>query len=194
VARRHDPQVSAHEIDRVFLPYATGLYVMHPNDGLDVVQSDPDSQAFRRGLSAWRGHRKDVEPALKSMRMVKDQQEMALIRKAVDASVAGHLAAMRAVRPGRHEYEIAALMQYELQMRGCERLPYPAIVASGNHSPTPIMMRIPARWEMVTWFSSMLAGNTRSMLPTLLVPRKVRKLKIDGLSSAISGFPPHEVL
>jgi Xaa-Pro aminopeptidase len=112
----------------------TGLYVMHPNDSLNVVQSDPDSQAFRRGLSAWRGRQIDAEPALKSMRMVKGQQELALIRKAVDASVASHLAAMRAVRPGRHEYEIAALMQYELQMRGCERLAYPAIVASGIHS------------------------------------------------------------
>jgi Xaa-Pro aminopeptidase len=59
---------------------------------------------------------------------------MALVRKAVDASVAGHLAAMRAVRPGRLEYEIAAWMQYELQMRGCERLASPAIVASGIHS------------------------------------------------------------
>jgi Xaa-Pro aminopeptidase len=101
---------------------SNGLYVMHPSGGLDAVQS------------AWRGRRMDLEPALKSMRMVKDQQEMVLIRTAVDASVAGHLAAMKAVKPGRHEYEIAALMQYELQTRGCERLAYPAIVASGIHS------------------------------------------------------------
>lgn len=112
---------------------STGLYVIHSNDNSDL-RSDPDSLALRHGLSFWRGRRIDVEPSLKSMRMVKDQQEMALIRKVIDASIAGHFAAMRAVRPGRHEYEIAAMMQYELQMRGCERLAYPAIVGSGMNS------------------------------------------------------------
>jgi Xaa-Pro aminopeptidase len=56
------------------------------------------------------------------------------IRKAIAGSVAAHLAAMRVMKPGRHEYEIAALMQYELQMRGCERLAYRAIVGSGINS------------------------------------------------------------
>ena len=38
---------------------------------------------------------------LASLRTVKDAGEVALIRKAVDASVAAHFAAMKAVKPER---------------------------------------------------------------------------------------------
>jgi Xaa-Pro aminopeptidase len=68
------------------------------------------------------------------MRMVKSQAELALIRKAVEASVDAHLAAMKAVRPGVWEYEIAALMNYEYARRGSEWPSYPPIVGSGFYS------------------------------------------------------------
>ena len=76
----------------------------------------------------------DVKPMLSSLRTVKDAGETALIRKAADASVAGHLAAMKAVKPGVKEYEIAALMNYEWQKRGCEGPSYSSIVGSGHNS------------------------------------------------------------
>jgi Xaa-Pro aminopeptidase len=76
----------------------------------------------------------DVKPLLTPMRMVKDAGEMALIRKAVDASVAAHFAAMHAVRPGMNEREVAALMHYEFERRGCERPAYEPIVGAGVHS------------------------------------------------------------
>jgi Xaa-Pro aminopeptidase len=77
----------------------------------------------------------EVKPLLTSLRMVKDAGELALIRKAVDASVAAHMAAMRTVKPGVGEREVAALMQYEFEHRGCERPAYEPIVASGPRSP-----------------------------------------------------------
>jgi len=76
----------------------------------------------------------DVKLILASLRTVKDAGEVALIRKAVDASVAAHKAAMKAVKPGVTEYEIAALMQYEWGRRGCERPAYASIVGSGHNS------------------------------------------------------------
>jgi Xaa-Pro aminopeptidase len=76
----------------------------------------------------------DVRPLLTHMRMVKSPAELALIRKAVEASVDAHLAAMKAVRPGVWEYEIAALMKYEFERRGCEWPSYPPIVGSGFYS------------------------------------------------------------
>jgi Xaa-Pro aminopeptidase len=56
------------------------------------------------------------------------------VRKATDASVAAHLAAMHAVKPGMTEREISALMQYEFGKRGCERPAYSPIVGSGFNS------------------------------------------------------------
>ncbi len=76
----------------------------------------------------------DVKPMLTSLRTTKDAGEVALIRKAVDASAAAHIAAMKAVKPNVKEYEIAALMQYEWGKRGCERPSYAPIVGSGHNS------------------------------------------------------------
>jgi len=76
----------------------------------------------------------DVKPMLSSLRTVKDAGETALIRKAVDASVAAHFAAMKAVKPNVTEYEISGLMQYEWTRRGCERPSYSPIVGSGHNS------------------------------------------------------------
>ena len=76
----------------------------------------------------------DVKPMLSSLRTVKDAGEIALLRKAVDASVAAHFAAMKAVKANLKEYEISALMQYEWDRRGCERPSYAPIVGSGHNS------------------------------------------------------------
>ena len=76
----------------------------------------------------------DVKPLLSSLRTVKDKGEIELIRKATDATVAAHLAAMRAMKPGITEREISALLQYEWGKRGCERLSYAPIVGAGFNS------------------------------------------------------------
>ncbi len=76
----------------------------------------------------------DLKPMLSSLRTSKDPDEVGLIRKAVDASVAAHLAAVKAVKPSVNEREISALMQYEWGRRGCERPAYAPIVGSGIHS------------------------------------------------------------
>ncbi len=76
----------------------------------------------------------DLRPILTRMRMVKSPGEIDLIRKAADASIEAHLAAMKAVRPGVWEYQIAALMKYEFERRGCEWPAYPPIVGSGFYS------------------------------------------------------------
>jgi Xaa-Pro aminopeptidase len=76
----------------------------------------------------------DLKPMLSSLRTSKDPDEVGLIRKAVDTSVAAHLAALKAVKPSVNEREISALMQYEWGRRGCERPAYAPIVGSGIHS------------------------------------------------------------
>jgi Xaa-Pro aminopeptidase len=76
----------------------------------------------------------DIRPLLSSLRTVKDAGEIELVRKATNASIAAHLAAIRAIRPGVTEREISALMQYEWGRRGCERPAYAPIVGSGFYS------------------------------------------------------------
>ena len=75
-----------------------------------------------------------MRQSIAHMRAVKSGGEIALIRKAVEASVDAHLAAMKAVKPGAWEYQIAALMQYTFSREGCEWPSYPPIVGSGFFS------------------------------------------------------------
>ncbi|MGA8618758.1 MAG: aminopeptidase P N-terminal domain-containing protein [Candidatus Sulfotelmatobacter sp.] len=107
------------------------LYTDVPSNGETSSSSQP--LGFLKRLNAYLVFQ-DVKPMLSSLRTTKDAGEIALIRKAVDASVAAHFAAFQAVKPNVNEREISALMQYEWGRRGCERVAYAAIVGSGFYS------------------------------------------------------------
>jgi len=79
---------------------------------------------------------RDLRPMVDSMRVVKDADEISRLRRAVDISVAGHLAAMRAARPGMYEYEIEAVLEDGFRRNGADRVGYPSIVGSGPNSTT----------------------------------------------------------
>jgi Xaa-Pro aminopeptidase len=76
----------------------------------------------------------DIAPAIASLRQIKSPGEIALLQKAVDASVDAHFAAMRMMRPGLFEYQIAARMKEVHEMEGCTREAYAPIVGAGLYS------------------------------------------------------------
>ena len=77
---------------------------------------------------------RDVTPVLDAMRQVKSAGELALLQKAVDLSVDAHLDAMKRVRPGLFEYQVAARMKEIHEMGGCEREAYAPVVGTGFNS------------------------------------------------------------
>ncbi len=79
---------------------------------------------------------RNLLPIVDSMRVVKDADEIARLRRAVEISVAGHVAAMRAARPGMYEYEMEAVLEEGFRGNGADRLGYPSIVGSGPNSTT----------------------------------------------------------
>jgi Xaa-Pro aminopeptidase len=79
---------------------------------------------------------RNLLPIVDSMRAVKDADEIARLRIAVNISVAGHLAAMRAARPGMYEYELEAVLEEGFRRNGADRVGYPSIVGSGPNSTT----------------------------------------------------------
>jgi Xaa-Pro aminopeptidase len=79
---------------------------------------------------------RNLRPLVDSMRLVKDADEIARMRKAIDISAAGQVAAMQAVRPGVWEYEIEAALEAAFRRNGADRLGYPSIVGSGPNSTT----------------------------------------------------------
>jgi len=79
---------------------------------------------------------RNLLPIVDSMRVVKDADEIARLRRAVNISVAGHIAAMRVARPGMYEYELEATLEDGFRRNGADRLGYPSIVGSGPNSTT----------------------------------------------------------
>jgi Xaa-Pro aminopeptidase len=77
-----------------------------------------------------------VDPAevLHEMRLIKDEEDLALLRRAVDISADGHMAALRGLRPTHYEYEIEATLRYVFRRHGSPRPGYPPIVASGPNA------------------------------------------------------------
>jgi Xaa-Pro aminopeptidase len=107
------------------------IYTDMPASGEDSNKLEP--LVFLKRTNSFLSFQ-DVKPMIHALRTYKDGREVALIRKAVDASVVAHFAAFKAVKPNVTEREISALMQYEWGKRGCERPAYAPIVGSGFSS------------------------------------------------------------
>lgn len=73
----------------------------------------------------------DVRELTKQLRWAKDAGEIALLRKAADASIKAQEDAIRAIRPGVNERVISGILTSTLLANGCERPSYPSIVGSG---------------------------------------------------------------
>lgn len=115
------------------------------------VQIDPttrDEAVIQRlrGDSARIGLR-NLRPVVDSMRLVKDAQEVAVLRRAARISAEAHADLMRDARDGMMEYELEAILEAGFRRRGGDRLGYPSIVGSGFNATTLHYMdnRSPAR-------------------------------------------------
>lgn len=76
----------------------------------------------------------NIEPFIHEMRLRKSPAEIALMRKAAEASVAGHKRAIKACRPGLFEYELEAELLYEFYRHGCRSSAYPSIIGGGANA------------------------------------------------------------
>ena len=77
---------------------------------------------------------KDVSPAVGTLRAIKSPGELALIQKAIDPSIDAQFQAMRMMRPGLYEYQVAARMVEIHDYAGCETEAYAPIVGTGFNS------------------------------------------------------------
>ncbi len=77
---------------------------------------------------------RDLRAELDEMRLIKDDNEIAIMRRAADISSEAHVRAMLATRPGLFEYEAEAELLYTFRRHGAEAPAYPSIVASGPNA------------------------------------------------------------
>jgi Xaa-Pro aminopeptidase len=77
---------------------------------------------------------RELSAAIDEMRLVKDEHELAIMRRAGAISAAAHVRAMRTVRPGMPEYRVEAELLHEFRAHGAQAPAYTSIVAGGANA------------------------------------------------------------
>jgi Xaa-Pro aminopeptidase len=105
--------------------------------------------------------------------MIKDRDEIALIRDAVNLGARLLDTALRAIRPGIAEAQVAAELEYAARVAGAEAMSFETIVAAGTRSALPhgvaSTAAIPARGFVVLDFGVILQGYCSDMTRTVHV-------------------------
>ena len=73
----------------------------------------------------------DATPTIERMRVVKDDHEIAALRRAAEISAEGLVEAMRRIEPGMNDLEVAGIMEWVWKREGSPRPSFAPIVASG---------------------------------------------------------------
>ena len=106
-------------------------------------------------------------------RIIKDADEISLIRAAVDLGCDLFDTALKAIRPGAPETEVAAEMEYQARKRGASAMSFDTIIAAGERSALPhgraSAHPIPPKGFVVCDFGVILAGYCSDMTRTVHV-------------------------
>ena len=76
----------------------------------------------------------DASSKVGNQRLIKDEDEIEIMKKACQISAEAHLEAMKFVKPGLTEQEMEAFYQYEFSKRGGRFSAYTPIVAGGENA------------------------------------------------------------
>ena len=85
-------------------------------------------------LAAPQAKLKDIRTQINTLRQIKSPGEIAFLKQAIDLSVDSHFEAMRLMRPGLYEYQVAAKMVEVHAWGGSEAEGYAPIVGAGPNS------------------------------------------------------------
>lgn len=76
---------------------------------------------------------KAINGIMRDLRGIKTEEELKLIRKAVNISTVGQIEVMKAMHPGMSETEIQGIHEFVFKKYGSEYEGYPSIVGAGNN-------------------------------------------------------------
>ncbi len=77
---------------------------------------------------------KDLSPILDEMRLIKDENEIKMIRKATQVAGMAIIESMRSTNPGIYEYQLDAAAKYIFYMHGAQGDGYSSIIGGGTNA------------------------------------------------------------
>jgi len=118
---------------------------------------------------------RETQGLVERARMVKDADEIALLRSAAVFGASLFDRALEVIRPGVTENEVAAEMEYAARRGGAEQMSFPTIIAAGKRSALPhgraSAVAIPSRGFVVCDFGVILTGYCSDRTRTVHVGR-----------------------
>ena len=111
--------------------------------GLDLSKNDwdqADDEAYKVAAFLSKQYPQlsvvNLHPTLAMLRMIKDEDELELMRKAQTATIVAVKSMMRYCRPGINETELEGAFDFGLMRQGIREHAFPTICASGQNSTT----------------------------------------------------------
>ncbi|MDI6775884.1 MAG: Xaa-Pro peptidase family protein [Syntrophales bacterium] len=136
-ARQEAPEVKVFEYqDKI-----DGIVTAILNDGAKTVGFEAQAisyDTYARLKDSLKGAKlKPISDEIGTIRAIKDEREIALIRKAAEIS-SGALTSVRdLIRPGVRERDIAIDLEFKMRHNGAEQVSFATIVASGTNTTLP---------------------------------------------------------
>jgi Xaa-Pro aminopeptidase len=136
---------------------------------------------------------------IEQLRIVKDLEELENIKEAIKRAEEAFIAIKPRIKPGITEQAVALRLEKELKKRGCRRIPFDIIVASGRHSSMPHAGQTDKKLEkgdfvIIDWGGE-ADGYYSDMTRTLLIagPDMSLKKKIYDIVNQARGKAIREV-
>lgn len=119
---------------------ATSIRLPLPGDSLYAPNGIPRPLTIEQQFARAIGERfprlplVDVTPDIHRLRLVKDDYEIAALRRAADISARSLRTLMQSVKPGMNDLEAAGILESEWKRLGSPRAAFAPIVGSGPHA------------------------------------------------------------
>ncbi len=130
----------AHDFEKIlqFIAFEVdGIYLGH-NEHIKRVTLNQETQQDR--MIKWCKEKYPLHQYYRAakitreLRQIKSEEELTLIKKAIDISIRGFYKVLKAVKPNIKEFELEAELTYELIKNGGTRHAFKPIVASGKNA------------------------------------------------------------
>lgn len=140
------------------------------SEHITVDARDQFKRLLRTGVAL-----KSAPDFVQQARLLKDENEIACLRTAALMGAGLFDTALKTIRPGVKEVEVAAEMEYAARLGGAEGMSFETIIASGRRSALPhgraSQSEIPSTGFVVCDFGVILSGYCSDMTRTVYVGR-----------------------
>lgn len=167
-----------------------------------ALQAEHMTVALRRRLARLLGARRlrNTTDVLSSLRLIKDESEVAIIRKAVRIQEKALQATLDTVAPGQSERDICAELEYHLKKFGADGVSFESIVAAQTNGSrphyTPGRLRTKANQPLLIDWGARVGGYCSDMTRTITFGRwpkplaEVYEIVLEAQQAAIDAIEP----